>query len=107
MVMTLGGRAVSKELLLASFNPITAIPIYANLPERLRADPEIALRAVSCDGLALLYTPIRARTLEVRQRAIKNCKFAKAYVLHDLYVDLQQESRRELRLVADQGRIVA
>ncbi len=56
------------------------LSVYANLPEHWRAHPEIAMRAVSLDGLALLYTPPPARSKEIVERAIRNCSLARIYV---------------------------
>jgi hypothetical protein len=82
--------------LFARINPLTALQIYANLPEELRADPEIALYVVSRDELALLYTPPYSRTPEILARAEIN-KFARVYRQTD-YVNLQ--AKPPLRLVA-------
>lgn len=60
------------------------ISIYANLSEDERADEGVALRAVSLDGLALLYTPIRGRSAHIVERAVNNCRHAAVYVEQQL-----------------------
>ncbi|MBX4187261.1 MAG: hypothetical protein KW802_03345 [Candidatus Doudnabacteria bacterium] len=58
---------------------LNVFSVYSHLSADERADPVIALAAVSLDGLVLLYTPLRARTGTVVGRAVRNCAQAEGY----------------------------
>lgn len=69
-----------RQRVIASFNGVTAIPVYANLDPELKADPEIAKAAASYDGLILVYAPPSIKgNQEVVDVAVRNCWLAQGH----------------------------
>lgn len=92
-------EATRKEII-TKINIVNAFELFCSLPEHLRADHDIALRAVSCDGLILLHVPIRARDGEIVTAAIKNSAQAEVYAQGNLVYREKLDTKPKLRLVS-------
>jgi hypothetical protein len=71
-----------REDIIRSMNVLNAIQVYVNLSDEHKADREIAMCAVSFDGLALAHAPLCIKSdPEVAQRAITNTALARLHAI--------------------------